>query len=173
MADVDTSKQKHKGKAEQNKEGTERHLQDDGQRLDEAIRDNAIIEKNCKITQGSIATANRSLVNIDRSVNDVDIVKKKVTVVQDDLNRQIEEIEAQAQADIQLWKSKFEVAACEKIEVLRFLEVVEGEGRAPRPGVGGRQVDQLNIVRRYGLSPSNNFVINKYFYLVQGEPEHG
>ena len=168
MADVDTSKQKHKGKEEQNKAGTERHLQDDMQRLDEDIRDNAIIEKNCKITQGSIATANRSLVNIDRSVNDVDIVKKKVTVEQDDLNRQIEEIEAQAQADIQLWKSKFEVAACKKIEVLRFLEVVEGEGRAP-----GRQVDQLNIVRRYGLSPSNNFVINKYFYLVQGEPEHG
>ena len=108
------------------------------QRLDEAIRDNAIIEKNCKITLGSIATANRSLVNIDRSVNDVDIVKKKMTVEQDDLNRQIEEIEAQA--DIQLWKSKFEVAACEKIEVLRFLEVVEGEGRAPRPGVGGHQV---------------------------------
>ena len=126
MADVDTSKQKHKGKAEQNKAGTERHLQDDMQRLDEDM--------------GSIATANRSLVNIDRSVNDVDIVKKKVTVEQDDLNRQIEEIEAQAQADIQLWKSKFEVAACEKIEVLRFLEVVEGEGRAPRPGVGGRQV---------------------------------
>ena len=138
MADVDTSEQKHKGKEEQNKAGTERHLQDDGQRLDEAIRDNVIIEKNCKTTLGSIATANRSLVNIDRSVNDVDIVKKKVTVVQDDLNRQIEEIEAQA--DIQLWKSKFEVAACEKIEVLRFLEVVEGEGRAPRPGVGGRQV---------------------------------
>ena len=28
-------------------------------------------------------------------------------------------------------------------------------------------IDQLNIVRRYGLSPSNNFVINKYFYLVR------
>ena len=39
MADVDTSEQKHKGKEEQNKAGTERHLQDDGQRLDEAIRD--------------------------------------------------------------------------------------------------------------------------------------
>ena len=78
MADVDTSNQKHKGKAEQNKAGTERHLQEDMQRLDEAIRDNAYIEKNCKITQGSIATANPSLVNIARSVNDVDIVKKKV-----------------------------------------------------------------------------------------------
>ena len=80
MADVDTSKQKHKGKAEQNKAGTERHLQDDMQRLDEDIRDNAIIEKNCKITQGSIAAANSSLVDIARSVNDVDIVKKKLTV---------------------------------------------------------------------------------------------
>ena len=76
MADVDTSEQKHKGKAEQNKAGTERHLQEDVQWLDEA----AIIEKNCKITQGSIAAANPSLVDIARSVNDVDIVKKKLTV---------------------------------------------------------------------------------------------
>ena len=37
MADVDTSKQKHKGKAEQNKAGTERHLQDDMQRLDHSL----------------------------------------------------------------------------------------------------------------------------------------
>ena len=187
MADVDTSNQKHKGKAEQNKAGTERHLQEDMQRLDEAIRDNAYIEKNCKITQGSIATANPSLVNIERSVNDVDIVKKKVTVEQDDLNIQIEEIEtaikalSKAQADIQLWKSKFEVAACEKIEELRFLDKwkvkavhLALELEAVRSEAATEDsIDQLNIVRRYGLSPSNNFVINKYFYLVQGEPEHG
>ena len=43
--------------------------------------------------QGSIAAANSSLVDIARSVNDVDIVKKKVTVDYDDFNRRIEEIE--------------------------------------------------------------------------------
>ena len=32
------------------------------------------------MTQGSIAAANSSLVDIARSVNDVDIVKKKLTV---------------------------------------------------------------------------------------------
>ena len=81
----DTSEQinclnKHKGKAEQDKAGTERDLQEARQGLDEAMRDNANIEKNCKMIQGSIAAANFSLVNIARSVNDVDIVKKKLTV---------------------------------------------------------------------------------------------
>ena len=184
MADVDTSEQidclnKHKGKA-----GMERDMQEARQGLDEAMRDNANMEKNCKMTQGSIAEANSSLDDIARSVNDVDTMKKKLTVEQDDLNRQIEEIEAaigansksktsmstqledtkrladaeandrsslltkfknlasecerlkmlieeeaekkndyvkalsKAQADIQLWKSKFEVEACGKIEEL-------------------------------------------------------
>ena len=106
---------------------------------------------------------------------------------QDDLNIQIDEIEtaikalSKAQADIQLWKSKFEVAACEKIEELRFLDKwkvkavhLALELEAVRSETATEHsIDQLNIVRRYGLSPSNNFVINKYFYLVQGEPEHG
>ena len=68
MADVDTSEQidclnKHKGKA-----GTERDMQEARQGLHEAMRDNANMEKICKMTQGSIAAANPSLVNIDRSV---------------------------------------------------------------------------------------------------------
>ena len=69
MADVDTSEQidnKHKGKAEQDKAGPERDMQEARQGLDEAMRDN--MEKICKMTQGSIAAANPSLVNIDRSV---------------------------------------------------------------------------------------------------------
>ena len=85
MADVDTSEQidclnKHKGKAEQEKAGTERDMQEARQGLDEAMRDNANMKKICKMTQGSIAAANSSLVDIARSVNDVDIVKKKLTV---------------------------------------------------------------------------------------------
>ena len=84
MADVDTSEQidclnKHKGKAEQDKAGTERDMQEARQGLDEAMRDNANMEKICKMTQGSIAAANSSLVDIARSVNDVDIVKKELT----------------------------------------------------------------------------------------------
>ena len=71
---------KHKGKAEQDKAGTERDLQEARQGLDEAMRDNANMEKICKMTQGSIAADNSSLVDIARSVNDVDIVKKKLTV---------------------------------------------------------------------------------------------
>ena len=50
MADVDTSEQidnKHKGKAEQDKAGMERDLQEARQGLDEAMRDNANMEKIC------------------------------------------------------------------------------------------------------------------------------
>ena len=55
-------------------------MQEARQGLDEAMRDNANIEKNCKMIPGSIAAANSSLVDIARSDNDVDIVKKKLTV---------------------------------------------------------------------------------------------
>ena len=55
-------------------------MQEARQGLDEAMRDNANIEKNCKMIQGSNAAANSSLVDIARSDNDVDIVKKKLTV---------------------------------------------------------------------------------------------
>ena len=80
MADVDTSEQidclnKHKGKA-----GMERDMQEARQGLDEAMRDNTNMEKICEMIQGSIAAASSSLVDIARSVNDVDIVKKKLTV---------------------------------------------------------------------------------------------
>ena len=64
--------------------------------------------------QGSIAAANSSLVDIARSVNDVDIVKKKVTVDYDDFNRRIEEIETAIGAnsksnqylDVLSWRTK-------------------------------------------------------------------
>ena len=55
-------------------------MQEARQGLDEAMRDNANMKKICKMTQGNIAVANSSLVDIARSVNDVDIVKKKLTV---------------------------------------------------------------------------------------------
>ena len=77
---VRTTRWRTKRKAEQDKAGTERDLQEARQGLDEAMRDNANIEKNCKMIQGSIAAANSSLVDIARSDNDVDIVKKKLTV---------------------------------------------------------------------------------------------
>merc|ERR1712168_737423 len=84
---------KQKGKAELDKAGTERDLQDARHALDEAMRDHANMEKNCKMTQGLIAEANSCLDDIARNTNDADTFKKKLTVEQDDLNRQIEETE--------------------------------------------------------------------------------
>jgi len=84
---------KQKGKAELDKAGTERDLQDARHTLDEAMRDHANMEKNCKMSQGLIAEANSSLDDIARNTNDADTIKKKLSVEQDDLNRQIEETE--------------------------------------------------------------------------------
>ena len=95
--------------------------------------------------QGSIAAANSSLVDIARSVNDVDIVKKKVTVDYDDFNRRIEEIEtaigANSKSNTSMYSaggqkrladglltnfgqiSKFEVETCGKIDELESSKI--------------------------------------------------
>ena len=67
------------------------------------MRDRANIEKNCKMTQGSIAEGNAKFDELSRALNDSDSIKKKLLVEQQDLHRQIEETENSLS---QLGKSK-------------------------------------------------------------------
>ena len=116
---------KQKGKAELDKAGTERDLQDSRQVLDDAMRDHAHMEKNCKMTQGLISEANSSLDDIARSLNDADTIKKKLQVEQDDLNRQIDEIENAIGAN-----SKAKISLSTQLEDTKRLADSEASDRA-------------------------------------------
>merc|ERR1712226_95698 len=71
----------------------ERDLQEARSGLEEAMRDRANMEKNCKMTQGLIVEANQKLDEMARALNEADSTKKKLQVESQDLNRQIEETE--------------------------------------------------------------------------------
>merc|ERR1719239_642396 len=141
-------------KAEKDKANMERDLGEARSSLDEAMRERANMEKNCKMTQGLIVEGNTKMDELARALNDADSTKKKLQVEAQDLNRQIEETEnalnqlgknnlstdcenmkmkfeeeaerkndtlralSKAQAEIQLWKSKFETEALGRIDEL-------------------------------------------------------
>merc|ERR1711892_341974 len=84
---------KSKAKSEKDKAGMERDLQDTRNGLEETMRERANIEKNCKITQSLIVEGNGKLDELARALNEADSTSKKLTVEQQDLNRQIEETE--------------------------------------------------------------------------------
>ena len=85
---------KSKAKSEKDKAGLERDLMDARGGLDEAMRDRANMEKNCKMTQGMIVEANSKLDELARGLNEADCHKKKLQVEAQDLTRQIEETES-------------------------------------------------------------------------------
>merc|ERR1719309_1463565 len=85
---------KMKAKAEKDKAGMERDLQEARAALDEAMRERANIEKNCKMTQGLIVESNSKLDEMARALNEADSSRKKLQVENQDLTRQIEETEA-------------------------------------------------------------------------------
>merc|ERR1740128_570622 len=85
---------KMKGKSEKDKAGMERDLQDARAGLDEGMRDRANMEKNCKMTQGLIVESNTKMDELARALNEADSTKNKLTVESQDLNRQMEEVEA-------------------------------------------------------------------------------
>merc|ERR1712025_1355306 len=64
-----------------------------GTGLEEAMRDRANMEKNCKMTQGMIVESNTKLDEMARALNEADSTKKKLIVESQDLTRQIEETE--------------------------------------------------------------------------------
>merc|ERR1711923_366211 len=84
---------KNKAKSEKDKAGMERDLQEARSGLEEAMRDRANMEKNCKMTQGLIVEANGKLDEFARALNEADSTKKKLQVESQDLTRQIEECE--------------------------------------------------------------------------------
>merc|ERR1712142_573039 len=85
---------KNKAKSEKDKAGMERDLQEARVGLEEAMRDRANMEKNCKMTQGLIAESNMKLDELARALNEADSTKKKLQIESQDLTRQIEETEA-------------------------------------------------------------------------------
>merc|ERR1712241_852399 len=82
---------KNKAKSEKDKAGMERDLAEARSGLEEAMRDRANMEKNCKMTQGLIVVSNQKLDELARALNEADSTKKKLQVESQDLTRQIEE----------------------------------------------------------------------------------
>ena len=77
---------KNKAKAEKDKANMERDLGETRAGLDDAMRERANIEKNCKMTQGSIVEANQKMDELARALNEAESTKKKLIV---DLSGQI------------------------------------------------------------------------------------
>merc|ERR1719158_2621234 len=71
----------------------ERDLQEARAGLEEAMRERANMEKNCKMAQGLIVESNQKQDELARALNDADSTKKKLLVESQDLSRQIEETE--------------------------------------------------------------------------------
>merc|ERR1711970_236650 len=98
---------KTKAKSEKDKVGMERDLQETRNGLEEAMRDRANLEKNCKMTQALIVEGNGKLDELARALNDADSTSKKLAVEKQDLCRQIEETE---NALSQLGKNKISLS---------------------------------------------------------------
>merc|ERR1712029_1339639 len=81
---------KMKAKAEKDKAGMERDLQEARAALDEAMRERANHERNGKLTQGLIVEANQKLDEMARALNEADSSRKKLHVENQDLQRQID-----------------------------------------------------------------------------------
>merc|ERR1739844_618583 len=84
---------KMKAKAEKDKAGMERDLQEVRAGLDEAMRDRANHERNGKLTGALIVEANQKLDDMARALNEADSSRKKLQVENQDLSRQIIETE--------------------------------------------------------------------------------
>merc|ERR1740123_2115496 len=81
----------NKIKAEKDKAGMERDLQEARSTLEDAVREKSELDKNGKLLQGSIVDANQKLDEMARALNEADSQKKRLEVEKQDLERQIEE----------------------------------------------------------------------------------
>merc|ERR1712241_1207918 len=84
----------NKMKAEKDKAGMERDLQEARGNLEDAMRGKAEMDKNGKLLQGSIVDCHTKLDEMARALNEADSQKKGLEVEKLDLERQIEEGEA-------------------------------------------------------------------------------
>merc|ERR1712131_267499 len=81
----------NKVKAEKDKAGMERDLQEARGNLEDAVRGKAEMDKNGKLLQGSIVDAHTKLDELARALNEADSQRKRLEVEKLDLERQIEE----------------------------------------------------------------------------------
>merc|ERR1711899_571071 len=81
----------NKMKAEKDKAGMERDLQEARSSLEDAVREKAEMDKNGKLLQASIVDTNQKLDEMARALNEADSQKKRLEVEKQDLERQIEE----------------------------------------------------------------------------------
>merc|ERR1719232_1147634 len=81
----------NKMKAEKDKAGMERDLQEARGNLEDAMRGKAEMDKNGKLLQGSIVDCHTKLDEMARALNEADSQKKRLEVEKLDLERQIEE----------------------------------------------------------------------------------
>ena len=125
MGEQIDSLNKMKGKAEKDKAGMERDLQEARSGLDEVMRERANIEKNCKMTQGQIVESHTKQDELARALNEADSCKKKLQVESQDLTRQIEETENAIAA---LGKNK--VSLTTQLEDTKRLADAEARDRA-------------------------------------------
>merc|ERR1712045_928960 len=116
---------KMKAKAEKDKAGMERDLQDCRAGLDEAMRERANFERNGKMTHGLIVEANQKLDELARALNEADSSKKKLQVENQDLQRQIDETENVIAA---LGKNKISLTT--QLEDTKHLADAESRDRA-------------------------------------------
>merc|ERR1719513_57016 len=80
-----------KVKAEKDKAGMERDLQEARGTLEDSVRAKAEMDKNGKLIQGSIVDTHTKLDEMARALNEADSQRKRLEVEKQDLDRQIEE----------------------------------------------------------------------------------
>merc|ERR1712180_443047 len=135
------------------KSGLELDLRDARLDLEDAVKGKAELDKQGKLLQGSIVDSNTRLDEMARALNEAESSKKRLQVENQDLNRQIEELEntvanenknmstdlenlrekienehmrksdalkalSKAQAEIQLWRSRYETEGMGRIDEL-------------------------------------------------------
>ena len=84
---------KMKARIEMEKGKMERDLMEAKTNLDDSIRERANMEKLSKVNASTVVEANQKLDEIARALNEADSSKKKLSVEQQDLQRQLDETE--------------------------------------------------------------------------------
>merc|ERR1712242_269598 len=107
------------------KSNMERDLQEARTGLDEAMRDRATHERNGKLTQALIVESNVKLDDLARALNEADSSKKKLTVENQDLTRQIGKVETSIAA-----LSKNKISLSTQLEDTKRLGDSEARDRA-------------------------------------------
>merc|ERR1711953_903635 len=115
----------NKMKAEKDKAGMERDLQEARSNLEDAVRAKAEMDKNGKLLQGSIVDSHQKLDELARALNEADSQKKRLDVEKQDLERQIEEGEG-AMANL----NKNKISLTTQLEDTKRMGESEGRDRS-------------------------------------------